>query len=76
MLKYNLVSSPEIERRFGVGLRACPFCGSMFVALVLSFDPHVTCATCHADGPCFPGERATLEARQHEAVVKWNLAVR
>jgi Lar family restriction alleviation protein len=69
----KLMGSHDVERKHGMQLRPCPFCGSAAVGLYLSHIPHVTCTQCEADGPSVDGgNRWDLEARQHHAVRLWN----
>jgi hypothetical protein len=63
----------DVERRHGIKLRDCPFCGSGSVGLFLSNAPHVTCTKCDADGPTVEGgSNFDLDARQHQAIRLWN----
>lgn len=65
----------EVEARYGVEIRPCPFCRCPTVGLYMGPSPHMTCANCGADGPTFEGRGGTLEQRQHEAVTAWNGAM-
>lgn len=62
----------EVERRFGLALSDCPFCGGA-PCLFLSRIPHVTCGACGADGPRHDSDGSQdLERRQYVACQAWN----
>jgi hypothetical protein len=64
--------SVEIERKFGLALAPCPFCGGQPL-LFLSRIPHVTCGRCGADGPREHSDsRDGLTDRQYRACKAWN----
>ena len=62
----------QVEDRYGVDVKPCPFCACRQVGLYLGPSPHMTCANCGADGPTFDGRLETLDERQHQAVQAWN----
>lgn len=70
----RILSREETERRFGVSLARCPFCGSGGAGIYLGPTAHVTCRSCGADGPIVdePSGRDNLEERQHKSVLLWN----
>lgn len=62
----------QVENRYGVEIKPCPFCGCRHIGLYLGPSPHMTCANCGADGPTFDGRAETIEERQEQAVNAWN----
>ncbi|MCP1757886.1 Lar family restriction alleviation protein [Bradyrhizobium elkanii] len=63
----------EVEHRFGVRLKTCPFCSSSGVGLYIGPMPHVTCLACGADGPLIEERHLDIVHRQHIALQKWNM---
>lgn len=70
----DVMSPYEYERRFGLKLDPCPFCGSGNVGLFCGPTPHITCVDCKADGPAITVTRngSDIELCQHTAGVVWN----
>lgn len=66
-----LQSSYDVERAYGVELRACPFCGGV-PSLYRGPSPHVVCTSCAAEGPVFESRRDNRDAVAHRALVAWN----
>lgn len=65
----RLLHPDEYFRAFNLILKACPFCRSGNVALYLGPMPHITCVTCHADGPT---QEKNTDEHKHRAGVAWN----
>lgn len=68
----RVMQGDEVEQRFGVELKPCPFCASSAVGLYIGYAPHVTCRSCGADGPAIEGRKADDMVRRHQAVMAWN----
>lgn len=68
----RVMSPLEVEGRYGIEIKPCPFCNCRHVGLYMGPSPHMTCASCGADGPTFDGSSETIEHRQHQVVMAWN----
>lgn len=64
-----------VAERYGEEPKPCPFCNCPTVGLYVGPSPHMTCASCGADGPTFDGALETIEHRQHQALKAWNGAM-
>jgi len=69
----RVMMADEVEARFKVRPKPCPFCASRGVGLYMGPLPHVSCLACGADGPLADeGTRDDNEYRQYQAILKWN----
>jgi len=71
----RLVTSDEVEQRYGLEMSRCPFCGSPAVYLHLGPMPHGHCVSCEADGPLANDRRMDYDHKNVIAVQLWNKRV-
>lgn len=69
----RVIMADEVEVRFNIPLKHCPFCASRGVGLYIGPLPHITCLACGADGPMIEGRADEIQHRQYQAILKWNM---